>query len=339
MKKMGKKTNKKKTNKKKTTKKKNPKYDDSENVGLKPTNIFKLFNLFSKIKLEYTPKTLRNPEIKYLQEQMPPQPSLYTLQAQNLPCENSLNSRNNQIPSPPSTYNPSLQKTVNPQLRPQDNYTPQSLDNSYPSPPISPKQSNSSQGNNQTGVEIPVHPLHNRNINFEDIPHKRVFQLNRNTFHISLVGFAKYLIFIFPLIGIVLMLIPVFKNMRHNWFFLVIGILTLVFGLIPCFTQYCDIYFIMGQNYLKVIKKSIFCERVHIYEPGELQKIQFNFKYNFDSSDFEDRRYKYNMSIIHTNGKSETIFSISNNWIIFTQEEIDYFLSCINNHIQTKMSV
>ena len=83
----------------------------------------------------------------------------------------------------------------------------------------------------------------------------------------------------------------------------------------------------MGENTLTVIKKAMCGKKKTIYNPGELQKIEFNHDYSYSySSEGGGYLHKYNLVVVQTNGDADKIFSIGSSNSIFTVEEIGYFL-------------
>ena len=117
------------------------------------------------------------------------------------------------------------------------------------------------------------------------------------------------------------------------WFPFLLGIFILgaflcYMGFLSFFRKYNDVYFIMDSNNLIVIKKELCRKKTHIYNPGELIRIDFNHNEN-----------NYSLVIVVKNGNNDNIFNIKAFVPIFTNEEIDYFLYYINTHIQTKMRV
>ena len=94
----------------------------------------------------------------------------------------------------------------------------------------------------------------------------------------------------------------------------------------------------MGPNTLTVMKKAQCRKKVTIYNPGDLQRVEFNYRYSYSGRD-EGYMHLYNLIIVPTNGKVDRIFTIKSSPRIFTTKEINYFLYYINTHIQTKMRV
>ena len=177
--------------------------------------------------------------------------------------------------------------------------------------------------------------------NISQIRHKGIYQLNQNTFHISTGCCFKSFPIIFFSVGFIWIILPA-AIAKTGYYFIAtssFGLIFLCVGICLFFRMYNNIYFIMGQNTLTVIKKAM-CRKIKtIYNPGELKKIEFNHDYSL-SYDFEgDSSYihKYDLVVVQTNGDVDNIFSLGSSNSIFTLEEIDYFLSFINDHIQTKM--
>ena len=94
----------------------------------------------------------------------------------------------------------------------------------------------------------------------------------------------------------------------------------------------------MGPNTLTIMKKATCRKKTNIYNPGELERIEFNYRYTLEAG---DRRYthKYTLIVVPTNGDVDNIFEVGSSNRLFTIEEMEYFLYYINTHIQTKMRV
>ena len=93
----------------------------------------------------------------------------------------------------------------------------------------------------------------------------------------------------------------------------------------------------MRQNTLTVMDKALCNKKVNIYNPGQLQRVEFI--YNYGKNDIKAKYFthNYNINVVSINGQVINIFSISSKNQEFTTEEINYFLYFINNHIQNNM--
>lgn len=208
------------------------------------------------------------------------------------------------------------------------------------------KSSNSQQNENAPpNGSVPQGTNQNPYINISDIsqiPHKGISQVNKNTFHISTGCCFKLFPIIFFCAGVFLIfLFPLLKTIKVGYYSIItsiVGILFSAVGIYLFFKMYNNIYFIMGQNTLTVIKKAMCGKKKTIYNHGELKAVEFNHNYSY-SSDDEGFMHKYNLVIVPTNGNADHIFSLGSNFPVFTVEEIKYFLYYINEHIKTKMRV
>lgn len=93
----------------------------------------------------------------------------------------------------------------------------------------------------------------------------------------------------------------------------------------------------MGPNTLRIVKSALCLNKTTIYNPWELDRIEFN--YNQSYSEKNGYMQNYNLIIVPTNGVINKVFSLRSNLPFFIVEEIGFFLYHINNHIQTKMRI
>ena len=106
-----------------------------------------------------------------------------------------------------------------------------------------------------------------------------------------------------------------------------------------------SVFIILGPNTLIVISKAACYKRSKIYDPGELERIDFTC--NIEKELFLDKRKKggysfknrYLLNIVAKNGHLDNALNISSSSILFTSDEMEYFLNVVNTHIQTKMRV
>ena len=188
------------------------------------------------------------------------------------------------------------------------------------------------------GVPQPIPQYNNRYqqyTNINQISHKGITQVDENTFYITTGCCFKLFPYIFTLFGGVFISIWVFAGSIIPG---LCGIFFAFLGICMFFTLYNNIYFVMGPNSLTVMKKAACRKKTKIYNAGELQRVEFNYNYSSTSID-SNATHNYKLVVIPTNGKEDTLFEVGSSSRVFTNEEIEYFLYYINNHIQTKMRV
>ena len=67
----------------------------------------------------------------------------------------------------------------------------------------------------------------------------------------------------------------------------------------------------MGPNSLTIVKKAIIGKKAKIYNPGELEIVDFKYDYSYDSSsDGEGYTHNYTLIVVPTIGLPDTILSI-----------------------------
>ena len=269
------------------------------------------------------------------QENQIPEKPFYASQDSISPYEKPLNTQQNQLPPPPQVNYPPSQNT-NP---PQPGY-PTAEGAINPIPQVIPQNNYYPQNAGITIQSQPIYKDEYKNYtNIKQINHKGIYQTDENTFYISTGCCFKLFPYIFTFVGLFLMSLPIIKIGEGNMYIAaIVGLIFFVAGSSLFCIMYNNIYFIMGPNTLTVMKKAQCRKKTTIYNPGELQRVEFNYEYSYSGSD-EGYMHRYNLIIIPTNGKVDHIFRIGSSSRVFTTEEIDYFLYYINTHIQTKMRV
>ncbi len=171
--------------------------------------------------------------------------------------------------------------------------------------------------------------------NVSQINHKGVYQVDENTFYVSTGCCFKLFPFIFGLVGLGLFVFGIYKGVVVA---IIFGAIFAAAGLYMFFFMYNSIYFIMGPNTLTIMKKATCRKKTNIYNPGELERIEFNYRYTYEGND-RGYTHKYTLIVVPTNGDVDNIFEVGSSNRLFTIEEMEYFLYYINTHIQTNMRV
>jgi len=239
-------------------------------------------------------------------------------------------------------------KSINPvsQNIQQPNYTPQDLNIPITQPLCTPSQGTDFSINQNTPGIISTQYQNYKNIS--EIPHKFIQQIDSNSFFfpISSDCCSKCSPFIFLIVGfsqlIIYCLLTIFV-LKSFWeptlIMLIVGIAFSLFGTYSLFKTYHSIYIYIEQNSLKVMKKAICGNNIKIYNSGELERVDFLYKYDYviDNEGEGSYVHQYNLIFVPKREQVDKIFSIGNRDKIFTQEEMDYFQYIMNNHIKTEM--
>ena len=115
----------------------------------------------------------------------------------------------------------------------------------------------------------------------------------------------------------------------------IVGLIFTSCSLMCCCTMYNSIFIVLGPNNLTVIQKAICNKKITIYNPGELERIDFI----YTKGKKNEAKNNYVLKIVRKNGSSDCILDVGSISILFTIDEIEYFLYTVNTHIQTKMRV
>ena len=95
----------------------------------------------------------------------------------------------------------------------------------------------------------------------------------------------------------------------------------------------------MGPNNLTVKNKACCSNKVNVYNPGQLLRVDFIYDLGINIVANRRNLHNYILNIVLSNGQVINVFTTSSNTPKFTFEEISYFLYFINNHIQNNMRV
>ena len=179
--------------------------------------------------------------------------------------------------------------------------------------------------------------------NLSDIPNRGIDQTNENTFHLSTGCCFKIVPFIFFLAGLVTITISFFVTDRLTVTIIIsaFGLFFASIGMLLFCKMVNDIYFIMGPNSLTIVEKALCGKKTTFYDAGELISINVHYEYVYSSSGEGSGGYvhHYIFEIVPKNGKPKYILNISSSSIIYTKEEIGFFLYHLNTHIKNKMVV
>ena len=251
------------------------------------------------------------------------------------------------LPTEPNYYPP-------PQNNPQNQYYKPPQNPNTPAQPVasvaSPLQGNIPVGTSvQQGIPVNNYPqtgevpqpaiqyddTYQQYKKFSQISHKGIYPVDENTIYISTGCCFKAFPFIFALFGLIFVGLGIFtRNVIPG----VAGALFTCIGICMLFTLFNSIYFIMGPNTLTIMRKATCRTKNKMYNPGELQRIEFTHRYTRDFGE-KHKTHKYKLTVIPTNGEADNIFQVGSSSRVFTEEEMDYFLDYINTHIRIKMRV
>lgn len=176
--------------------------------------------------------------------------------------------------------------------------------------------------------------------NVNQINHKNIYQPSDELIYIYIGCFSKIFPIIFIIFGIAFSSPCFYSGGFIAYFSLFLGIIFIILGILIMFRGYYCIYFLMGENNLKITKRALIGRKENIYEKGDLDYVEF--KYNFVVDQIENGvkpMHKYTLTIVKSNKETDIPLDIGQNKPLFTVEEIGYFNYIINNHIQNKMSI
>ena len=117
----------------------------------------------------------------------------------------------------------------------------------------------------------------------------------------------------------------------------IVGLIFISCSIVFCCRMFHTLFVVLGPNNITVIQKAICNKRITIYNPGELERIDFT--YTPSQGKGKKTLHEYALSAVRKDGKTERILYLDSKSIRFTQDEIEYFVYTVNTHIQTKMRV
>ena len=211
----------------------------------------------------------------------------------------------------------------------------------YPPQRAAPIQSVDQMSNYQLqpGVlSVQPNPQNQYNKTYNLIEHKGIIQTEPDTFHItrdSDKGSSPCLCFLLGFIGIFISIISIRNEIAISVFSLTFGLCFILGGLLSSCLPNQNAYITLYPNYIGIIKKkSCYRKKTFVYTLEDLERIDFiNLRENNDENN-------YYLNVVRKNGNIENICHfISYSRILFTSDEIEYFLYKVNNHIQTNRRV
>ena len=165
------------------------------------------------------------------------------------------------------------------------------------------------------------------------VQHKGIFQKENNTYYITLGCCLKSLPFIILFIGLSINWVTIYF-LPKTWILFIFGLIFTLITITCCFRGYKSAFFILGPNNLTVIQKSYCNKRSTIYNPGEIERVDFTY-----SKDEKNKTNTYALSIVRKNGNIDYVLYAGTSGTLFTIDEIEFFLYTVNTHIQTKMKI
>jgi hypothetical protein len=168
----------------------------------------------------------------------------------------------------------------------------------------------------------------------DQINHYGVFEIEKNKYKVISGGCCFK--FVFPMIFIIVGLGVMAMGPFTTYALLLFGLIFFLAGLGACYCLNKTFLFILGENNLEVVIETIFGKKSTIYNPGDINKIDFYSTLTYDSE--SGRMNNYNL-ILQTNNGPVVLINFSTNINVFTNDEMDYLSYVINNHINTKMRV
>ena len=192
--------------------------------------------------------------------------------------------------------------------------------------------------NNQApGFILPSHIDFSKYTNINQLNHKRINQIDNNTFNISKTCDDEtcnvIIFFFFMVASIVVLILGITQDMILMTIFGAIMILTGICAMIELCSNIKSVTFILGENDITVEENG--CnKKVTRYEAGQLSMVELTCQ--LAKNDCVKYSYKI-LFKMNNNAMDKNILEITGNNEVYTPEEIGYFNYVMNHHIQTKM--
>lgn len=204
-------------------------------------------------------------------------------------------------------------------------------------------QYNENQNESHNIVIQPIPQFQPNNIIYKSFPniksidqinHNGVFEIEKNKYKVISGGCCIRFVLpmIFIIVGLGVMAMSPFKTYAE----FLLGLIFFLSGLGVCYCLNKTFLFILGENNLEVVIETIFGKKSTIYNPGDINKIDFYSTYTYDSK--SRRMNNYNL-LLQTKNGPVVLINFGTNINFFTNDEMDYLSYVINNHINTKMRV
>jgi hypothetical protein len=180
-------------------------------------------------------------------------------------------------------------------------------------------------------LNVQPNPLNQYNKSYNSIEHKGIIQTEPDTFYITTDYGKKNTSICLVFLGIINIVFSIF-NIKNSFPSLILGLFLIICALISSGTSSKKSYIILYPNSIGIIKRSTCSKKNLVYNIEELERIDFIYERE------DNKKNKYTLNVVRKNGNIDNILNfISYSKILFTSDEIEYFLYTVNNHIQAKM--
>ena len=165
---------------------------------------------------------------------------------------------------------------------------------------------------------------------------KGITQLEKNTFTIKGNNCCKIFPIVLILIGILFIFLGVIISSKVvKVIFIIIGVIFTLISICFSFGYIHTLIITVGTNDLTILQKALLRRKHRVFKKGEISKLSFNLVVRPDDEGVMMNNYSI---VISTKDGDEEIYNLSTSWESYTEEEINYFNTFINNHIQNNMS-
>ena len=183
--------------------------------------------------------------------------------------------------------------------------------------------------------EEQITPL-NKVTDLSQVRTKGIVQLEKNTFIIKQSNCLKLLPLFFFLFGILFIIVGSVISLKFlKVIFIILGSIFTLVSICTSIVIINTLIITVGHNDLTILQKALLRRKLRVFKKGEINKITFNFVQEPDEEGIMMNNYTI---VISTNEGDENLYNVSTSWESYTEEEINYFNTFMNNHIQNNMS-
>jgi len=186
-------------------------------------------------------------------------------------------------------------------------------------------------------LNVQPNPPNKNNISYNPIQHKGIIHTKPDTFYITRDSGIKCSPgFIFTL-GILIIFCSLLSDRTDHSepiFFLVLGIFLIIISLMVFCTKDQNAFIILYSNSISITKRKSCYRKQFLYNLEDLERIDFIYER------VDNKKNIYSFNVVRKNGEIDNILKYTSfTRILFTSEEIRYFLYIVNNHIKAKKIV
>ena len=163
----------------------------------------------------------------------------------------------------------------------------------------------------------------------KQIKHKGITLPEENKYHISKVG-CSYRIFLPTIIILTGIAVAIYGKFQGQIYLIPFGMIFSLSGFMACYCKNKEFSFILNENNIELEEKNICGKKSTIYNGDNIERIEFFYDIRRGRG---GKVITYHLNIYTKNEGRINIFNFETTDEDFTDEEMDYLVYVVNNHI------